>query len=110
RSSRSLAASGVSTLPAVAGSARDNSSHREGVTMEQISGLFTTLLNAATSIGLAAAALFLAWAGFLYMTAGGSPRRMETAKDAAFAAIGGLAVVLLASTIANLVQGAVHAS
>ena len=30
----------------------------------------------------------LAWAGFLYMTAGGSPRRMESAKDAAFAAIG----------------------
>jgi hypothetical protein len=41
------------------------------------------------------------------MTAGGSPRRMESAKDAAFAAIGGLAIVLLASTIANLVQSAV---
>jgi hypothetical protein len=68
--------------------------------------LFNTLLDAATKIGLAAAALFLAWAGFLYMTAGGSPRRMESAKDAAFAAIGGLAVVLLAHTIAQLVQDA----
>jgi hypothetical protein len=75
--------------------------------MDQISGLFTTLLNAATSIGLAAAALFLAWAGFLYMTAGGSPRRMETAKDAAFAAIGGLAIVLLAHTLAELVNNAI---
>ena len=69
--------------------------------------LFETLLTAATRVGLAASALFLAWAGFLYMTAGGSPRRMETAKDAAFAAIGGLAVVLLAHTIALLVQNAI---
>jgi hypothetical protein len=69
--------------------------------------LFTTLLDAATKVGMAAAALFLARAGFLYMTAGGSPRRMESAKDAAFAAIGGLAVVLLAHTIAELVQNAI---
>jgi hypothetical protein len=74
---------------------------------QSIVQLFTTLLNAATSVGLAASALFLAWAGFLYMTASGSPRRMESAKDAAFAAIGGLAVVLLARTIAELVQGAI---
>jgi type IV secretion system pilin len=69
--------------------------------------LFDTLLNVATSIGLAAAALFLAWAGFLYMTASGSPRRMETAKDAAFAAVGGLAIVLLAKTIATLIHNAI---
>ena len=61
---------------------------------QPIISLFQTLLDAATKIGLTAAALFLAWAGFLYMTAGGSPRRMESAKDAAFASIGGLAIVL----------------
>lgn len=72
-----------------------------------IQNVFTALLNAATSIGLAAAALFLAWAGFLYMTASGSPRRMETAKDAAFAAVGGLALVLLANTIAKLISSAI---
>lgn len=75
--------------------------------IQAVIDLFRVLLDAATSIGLAAAALFLAWAGFLYMTAGGSPRRMESAKDAAFAAIGGLAVVLLAHTIAMLVQSAI---
>jgi hypothetical protein len=74
----------------------------------RIIDLFSSLLTIATRVGMAAAALFLAWAGFLYMTAGGSPRRMESAKDAAFAAIGGLAVVLLASTIAGLVEGAVQ--
>jgi hypothetical protein len=75
-----------------------------------IIAVFTTLLDAATKVGLAAAALFLAWAGFLYMTASGSPRRMETAKDAAFAAIGGLAIVLLAHTIAQLVSNAIPGS
>jgi hypothetical protein len=75
----------------------------------QIQNVFNALLTAATSVGLAVAALFLAWAGFLYMTASGSPRRMETAKDAAFAAIGGLAVVLLANTIAHLISAAIGA-
>ena len=74
---------------------------------QPIIDLFSRLLEAATKIGLTAAALFLAWAGFLYMTAGGSPRRMETAKDAAFAALGGLAIVLLAQAIANMLQGAI---
>jgi hypothetical protein len=70
--------------------------------------LFTRLLEVARTVGLTAAGLFLAWAGFLYMTAGGSPRRMESAKDAAFAAVGGLAIVLLASTIAGLVRSAIR--
>ncbi len=69
--------------------------------------MLEALLTAATQIGMAAAALFLAWAGFLYMTAGGSPRRMESAKDAAFAAVGGLAVVLLARTISELVKNSI---
>lgn len=72
-----------------------------------IMNMFDTLLTAATDVALAAAAVFLAWSGFLYMTAGGSPRRMESAKDAAFAAIGGLAIVLLAKTIAALIQAAI---
>ena len=74
---------------------------------QAIVNLFNTLLGVAVNIGMAAAALFLAWAGFLYMTAGGSPRRMESAKDAAFAAIGGLAIVLLANTIAQLIHNAI---
>jgi hypothetical protein len=77
---------------------------------DSIVALFTSLLDVATHVGLAVAALFLAWAGFLYMTASGSPRRMETAKDAAFAAVGGLAVVLLAHTVAQLVQNAIPPS
>jgi hypothetical protein len=78
--------------------------------LNSITDLFNALLDDATKIGLAAAALFLAWAGFLYMTASGSPRRMETAKDAAFAAVGGLAIVLLARTVAELIKGAIPGS
>ena len=66
---------------------------------QAIIDLFSRLLQVATQVGLTASALFLAWAGFLYMTASGSPRRMETAKDAAFAALGGLAIVLLAQAL-----------
>ena len=73
----------------------------------QLVNLFTRLLDVAKTIGITAAGVFLAWAGFLYMTAGGSPRRMESAKDAAFAAVGGLAIVLLATTITTLVKNAV---
>ncbi len=72
--------------------------------------LFRDLLEVARNVGVTAAGLFLAWAGFLYMTAGGSPRRMESAKDAAFAAVGGLAIVLLASTLAGLVTNAIPGS
>jgi Type IV secretion system pilin len=74
---------------------------------DSIAKIFETLLGAAKVVGISAAGFFLAWAGFLYMTAGGSPRRMESAKDAAFAAIGGLAVVLLAATISALIQNAI---
>jgi hypothetical protein len=74
---------------------------------QAIVAMFQTLLDAAVTVGMAAAALFLAWAGFLYMTASGSPRRMESAKDAAFAAVGGLAIVLLAKTIAQLIKSAI---
>jgi hypothetical protein len=73
----------------------------------QVVAMFKSLTDLAQKVGITAAALFLAWAGFLYMTAGGSPRRMESAKDAAFAAVGGLAVVLLATTLAELVRQAI---
>jgi hypothetical protein len=73
----------------------------------EIVHMFKQLVGLAQTVGITAAGLFLAWAGFLYMTAGGSPRRMESAKDAAFAAVGGLAIVLLATTIANLIQAAI---
>jgi hypothetical protein len=85
----------------------NSSTEKEMSSADPIVSLFQHLLGIARIIGISAAGVFLAWAGFLYMTAGGSPRRMESAKDAAFAAVGGLAIVLLASTVAALVQGAI---
>jgi Type IV secretion system pilin len=73
---------------------------------DQINRLFETLLNFGAGIGVTAAAFFLMWGAFLYMSAGGSPRQMESGKSAMFNALIGLAVVLAARTLAGLIQRA----
>lgn len=65
------------------------------------------VLNIATALGLLVCAFFLAMAGFYYMTSGGNPGAIERSKSAAFNAMLGLALVLSARVIANLVNGAV---
>jgi hypothetical protein len=75
--------------------------------VDQINALFTNLLNITTGVAVAVAACFLAWGAIVYMTAGGSPRQMEQGKAAMVNALGGLAIVLLANTIAGLVQNAI---
>lgn len=52
-------------------------------------------------------AFFLMWGAFLYMSAGGSPRQMESGKSAMFNALVGLVIALAARTIAGVIQGAV---
>ncbi len=74
--------------------------------MEAINNLFITLLNYATVVGVAASALCLAWAGYLYMFAGGSPHQMERGKSAMVNALAGLAIVLSARVIAGMIQSA----
>ena len=75
--------------------------------MEEINALFGNLLNVGVGVSVAVSAFFVMWGAFLYMTAGGSPRQMETARTAIVNALGGLAIVLLARVIAGIVQGAV---
>ncbi len=74
--------------------------------MDQVNTLFENLLNIGIGVSAAVSAFFVMWGAFLYMTAGGSPRQMETAKTAIVNALGGLAIVLLARVIAGMVQGA----
>ncbi len=71
--------------------------------MNELSTLFGNLLE----LGTVVAACFVMWGVFLYMTAGGSQRQLETAKSAIPSALTGLAVVLLARVIVSMVQGAV---
>jgi hypothetical protein len=74
--------------------------------MDQINGLFNNLLDIGTGVAVAVAAFFVMWGAFLYMSAGGSPHQMERGKTAIVNALAGLAIVLLAKAIADMVQHA----
>ena len=72
--------------------------------VDQINRLFETLLNVGAGVGATAAAFWMMWGAFVYMSAGGSPRQMESGKAAMQNALVGLAVVLTARVLAGLVQ------
>ena len=68
--------------------------------------LFTNLVTIGTDIGIPACAFFFAWGAYKYMSAGGSPRGMESGKTAMTNALMGLAGVMLATVVATLVGSA----
>ena len=74
--------------------------------MDEVNAFFGNLLDIGTGVAAAAAAVFVMWGAFLYMSAGGSPRQLEAAKAAIVNALAGLALVLLARVIASVVQEA----
>jgi len=71
-----------------------------------ISQFFTNLEKDVVAFALATSTFFFAWAAILYMTSGENQRRMDYAKMSLYAALTGLALALLAGTIAGLVNGA----
>ena len=77
--------------------------------MEAINILFSNLLSIGLGVAVTVAAFFLMWGAFQYMSAGGSPRQMESGKAAMFNAIAGLAIVLSARVIAGMIQSALGA-
>ena len=77
--------------------------------MEAINGLFTNLLNIGLGVAVTVAAFFLMWGAFMYMSAGGSPRQMESGKQAMVNALFGLAIVILARAVAGAVGQALGA-
>lgn len=74
--------------------------------MDAINGLFTNLLNIGVGVAVTVAAFFLMWGAFMYMTAGGSPRQMESGKSAMLNALTGLAIVLSARVVAGMIRSA----
>jgi hypothetical protein len=50
------------------------------------------------------------WGAFVYMSAGGSPRQMESGKAAMLNALVGLGIALSARVIAGLIQQALAAA
>ena len=74
----------------------------------KVVALFENLITIAIVVAIPACGFFFAWGAFKYMTAGGSPRSMETGKSAMSNALMGLAGVLLSSTVVNLVVSALR--
>lgn len=76
-------------------------------TLADIATFFTNLYSKLTLFALAMAVFFFAWAALLYMTGGAGNERNKThALGALYAALGGLALALLAQTIGGIVDAA----
>ena len=71
-----------------------------------IAQFFSNLEADVITFALAASTFFFAWAAILYMTSGENQRRIDYAKMSLYAALTGLALALLAGTIAGLVNSA----
>ncbi len=76
------------------------------VILGSITGFFTNLYNDLTAFALAMATFFFAWAALLYMTANQNENHRVQARSALYVALGGLALAILAQSIASLVNGA----
>ena len=76
------------------------------IVLGSISGFFTNLYNDLTAFALAMATFFFAWAALLYMTANQNENHRVQARTALYVALSGLALAVLAQTIASLVNGA----
>ena len=68
---------------------------------------FDQLTTIGLSVGLVAAAFFILLGGFQYMSAGGNPMAMERAKSSLKNAAIGFAIILLARTLAALIQSSI---
>ena len=71
-----------------------------------VTQLFQHLLTIGTTVGVVVCAFFVMVAGYQYMSAGGNPRQMESAKQSLFNALAGLAIILGANVIAQMIQSA----
>ena len=76
------------------------------IILGSISGFFTNLYNDLTAFALAMATFFFGWAALLYMTANQNENHRVQARTALYVALSGLALAILAQTIASLVNGA----
>jgi hypothetical protein len=76
------------------------------IVLGSISGFFSNLYNDLTAFALAMATFFFAWAALLYMTANQNENHRVQARTALYVALSGLALAILAQTIAGLVNGA----
>lgn len=82
--------------------------YRIGFVLGSIAGFFTNLYAQLAAFALAVSIFFFAWAAILYGASGtsGNERTKQHAIGALYAALTGLALALLAGTVAGIVNGA----
>jgi hypothetical protein len=76
------------------------------IVLGSISGFFSNLYNDLTAFALAMATFFFGWAALLYMTSNQNENHRVQARSALYVALSGLALAILAQTIAGLVNSA----
>ena len=76
------------------------------IVMGSISGFFSNLYNDLTAFVLAMATFFFGWAALLYMTSNQNENHRVQARSALYVALSGLALAILAQTIAGLINTA----
>lgn len=74
--------------------------------MEAITTLFTNLLNIGLGVAVIVGAFFFMGGGYIYMTAQGNPRQMEKGKTAMVNSLAGLALVVSAKLVAQMIATA----
>lgn len=91
------------------GAALVRSTWSAALVLGDLKGFFGNLYNQLTIFALAMAVFFFAWAAILYMASGTGNERTKThALQALYAALGGLALALLAQTVAGIVNTAAN--
>src|SRR3954469_415701 len=74
-----------------------------------IQRVFETLMTAGAALSLGVTGFFVMLAGYEYLSAGGSARAIESAKNSLSNALIGFAIVILCKVIAGLVGSALGA-
>jgi len=78
------------------------------IILGSISGFFSNPYNDLTAFALAMATFFFGWAALLYMTSNQNENHRVQARSALYVALSGLALAILAQTIAGLVNTAAN--
>ncbi len=76
------------------------------IVLGSISGFFSNLYNDLTAFALAMATFFFGWAALLHMTSNQNENHRVQARSALYVALSGLALAILAQTIAGLINTA----
>jgi hypothetical protein len=70
-------------------------------------GLITALIDGLMKVGVVAAACFIIYSGFLFITAQGDPKQIETAKSNFYWTVIGTAILLGAKVIVEIIRGTI---